>query len=400
MGFKSAARPVIDIMAGHRAAVALLSLLLIVGLVGANLAIAADRGPLNAEHVKSQAEEEGLYAAVQGEVAAEVEAEVPQPEALPFEVDTVGIVTDALSPAYLQNQTEANIDRVFDFLNERSDLVIEVDIAPLKTSIATEIEEVILGIEPSDLDIPYLGPMTENQSSYETLKEEELPVPPEELSDEQRAALQEEFGDELDAAIAQLGVPGPFEDHFGEIADLVVEAMTTTMPYETFDSQFETIHEDMADEGSTYLLEEYQGGVPDTFTFDDEIDESQLSLAQTIVSMSGTVALGLAVAALALIGLIFLTTRSIAGTALPVGISSLIAGGVSLIAAVIAPGIARDFVEIEDMPEVTEALRGIVGGMFDPLFIQSAVLAIVGVGLIVVAFVVARDIGSSEDEAD
>jgi hypothetical protein len=115
--------------------------LITTSLVAGNAVVAIDRTAANEEFVTSTLAEENAYTEVQTVASEEAAKQINESE-IPVSIDTRAVVNDTLERSYLQNQTEANIERTFDFLEGNSDrLNVSIDLAPLKSNVADVVED-------------------------------------------------------------------------------------------------------------------------------------------------------------------------------------------------------------------------------------------------------------------
>lgn len=173
--------------------IGVLVVLLTLTLVGANGIAAAQQTVFNGDFVKNTIDETDGYDALQEAVveatAQQFEGE-DQAEALPISPET--IVESALTEEYLRSQTTANIDRFYGYLHGRqSDLVLEIDLAPVKEDIVETVEAEVADMPLTELvaivsedesasvtaegvtmDIELVATMAANRSSYRSTRAE------------------------------------------------------------------------------------------------------------------------------------------------------------------------------------------------------------------------------------
>ena len=115
--------------------------LITTSLVAGNAVVAVDRTAANEAFVTSTLEEENAYAEVQSIASEEAAGQIDRSD-VPVSIDTRAVVNDTLEQSYLQNQTEANVGRAFDFLDGDSErLNVSVNLAPLKSNVADVVED-------------------------------------------------------------------------------------------------------------------------------------------------------------------------------------------------------------------------------------------------------------------
>jgi len=164
-------------------AVFVLTVLLTSTLVTGNLLVAAHLTVLDPSFVNEAVEEEGGYEIVEDVAVQAATSEVP-PE-INETVDTETLVRDSVSQAYLQRQTERNIQRLYAYLHSDTDtLNLSVDTRPLKENASKAVEAQVRNatiaelLEQTGTELP--GPvnqstverLTANESSYEGVRSE------------------------------------------------------------------------------------------------------------------------------------------------------------------------------------------------------------------------------------
>ncbi len=125
----------------RRVMVVLVSALLVLSLFGANVALGVDRGPMDPDRVSTAAAEAGVYEEAQSFGIEMVEEEIPEEPWLEWlAIAPEEALEEIVTPAYMQSQTEQNIENVFTFLDGGDELRIYVDLAPLKENAIEYVE--------------------------------------------------------------------------------------------------------------------------------------------------------------------------------------------------------------------------------------------------------------------
>lgn len=139
----------------------LIVVLLSITLVAGNGVIAADRTVTNEAFVTNTLEDEGAYSTVQSIAADEAEDRVSEvEESIPVPIDPKRAVNETLTQSYIQNQTEANLERIFDYMEgNSSELILWVDLKPVKQNVGSLAERRINELTVSEL----LEAITQNQ---------------------------------------------------------------------------------------------------------------------------------------------------------------------------------------------------------------------------------------------
>lgn len=131
----------------------LLVVSLSVTLVAGNVVTAADRTVMNEEFVSNTLEEEQAYSTVQSVAGDEAEKRVEEVQGeIPVPIDPKRAVNETLTRSYLQNQTEANLGRIFGYLRgDREDLRLRVNLTPVKHNVGALAETRLKELEVSEL---------------------------------------------------------------------------------------------------------------------------------------------------------------------------------------------------------------------------------------------------------
>lgn len=163
--------------------VVVLTVLLTSTLVTGNLLAAVHLTVLDPGFVTDAVEEEGGYDIIEDTAVEATASQIP-PE-IDETIDTEQLVRDSLTRAYLQRQTERNVERLYAYLHGNSDtLNLSVETEPLKENATAAVEAQVRNasiadlLERTDTELP--GPvdqstvdrMTANESSYESVKDD------------------------------------------------------------------------------------------------------------------------------------------------------------------------------------------------------------------------------------
>lgn len=183
------------------AAVALLVVLLSTSVATGNAVTAAERTVLSGEFVADALAEADAYATMRALVVAQVAPPANASEGSgderedgtgdPF-ADAAGrVVESSVSEAYVQREVEANLDRTYAYLHgEADELVIAVDVAPIRANLTAVVEAQITNesvavllasfgpesptvtVEGAALDLRVVGEMAEGPAAYEAARTE------------------------------------------------------------------------------------------------------------------------------------------------------------------------------------------------------------------------------------
>lgn len=396
--------------------------ILFVALLGANAAVALDRGAFNAEHVKSAAEEEGLYAAIDAELAATLESELTADSEFDEDIDIAAILDDALTEEYIQSQAEANIDRVYAHLHGEADLEIIIDLTPVKAAledaIAAEMadidlaefgfDEIVLDEYDITIDLDALSADAASYTAERDAFEEAVKVhiqeeTEEELSEEELEAsardliegdLRDDLNDLITVRTTDADIPESMEEPLQGLGALYVEALTTDLSFDAFDSERATLQEALGEAAATHFLEEMDDEFPSTIDLSDEITNGGVDFTpiQTAVSIIGTLGIVLPIVSLGLVGGLYGLTKREDTVLLSAGTVGLLVGVISLVPALVVPSLVADAIA-DIVPEAfADIVVGMVAALFDPLLMQSIGLAVVGGIAIGLAVAIRRDL--------
>jgi hypothetical protein len=171
----------------------------------------------------------------------------------------------------------------------------------------------------------------------------------------------------------------------------VIDGLATDTSYEEFSPRIDAAEQTLANEASRLAAAQIDQEVSDNISVAEELsaqDREQLTTLSNRVQQIDTVNSALPIAALLIVGLIYLLTRSIGTTALTTGISVGLVGIATFAGTTIAGGPVTDTIRNQVSGEGAEAIRNIATGLVDrvlgALSSQSLVLAGIGVVLILV----------------
>ncbi|MFC7133428.1 MULTISPECIES: hypothetical protein [Salinibaculum] len=183
--------------AARKAGLVVVALLLVTSVGAANVVMTTERTVLNANFVdQSLAEEDGyneLRDITVDAVTTEVERAAPgQSEQLPAaiqdSIDATALVEETVTAEYVRNQSRANLFRLYEFLHgQRSDLVLRIDMVPLKEGLADAVGDQVRDVSVADLvdqyapstgDVPIeitgdrISRMRSSQSGYQDVRDQ------------------------------------------------------------------------------------------------------------------------------------------------------------------------------------------------------------------------------------
>ena len=307
---------------------------------------------------------------------------------------------EGIDRQYLANQTDRNVDALYGYLHGETDtLNLTVDAEPLKRSLSSAVEQQVRNATVAELldqtDVELDGPvdestvqaLTENESSYETTKEDfrqqireealdraveqawqetsndeklALVIPdydPRDYSEaekermvadnetEIRTALRERIEDEradeidqqvettlteINASVAPAGEDDEgLEAATSDMRATFAEALTTDMAYGEFRSDLDAAKAEAATAAGDRIEAQLDEQLDDTIVLTEDMDpqtRESLETAQTTVTWLDRLVFVVPLVALALVGLLYYATRSLQTVAGSLGFSLVLAG--------------------------------------------------------------------------
>lgn len=400
-----------------RAIVVILTLLLIVSLLGANMAVAMDRGVLDDEYVTERLADADAYETIHAELLSELDGELEgMDDDLPGQIDADQIVADTITVEFIQSQTEDSIGSIYAFLHgETETLELVINLGELRDNleqaVATQVAGLSLediGIEPIELEVEdrpvFIDPaaLDEGESAYndelasfedqvktiiEEVYEEETGEEPDEetvedLYEEQLEEMEDEIIGAMNQALAGADLPAELEAAAEDMGVTIALAYINADDHAQFDAELQDDKEAIGQAAASFATDE----LPDDFEeFDlgDEIDEEELQPVVDAVSDFGTLQDILLITSAVLVGLVFLVSRSFSTVFKSAGIAAILVGVIGLGLALLAPDLVEEVVVAElDSEDISEAMLelmvDIVAMVFDPMLLQSAGLVAAG----------------------
>ena len=289
---------------GRTVAIAVLLFLLVLSVGTANLAVGLDRTALNEEFVADTLAEEDAYAVLLEEAQSQIESESaattgagPSPgELLPK------VVTES----YLRNQTEANLDRTYAYLEgEREDLYLAINTTPLKDDLAAELASQLMDeFTLADVE-PDLARMTESESEFQAVREEfraeqlaqiqegtsvELTQAQlEDAYDDRRDQIREEAVAEFERQVATSDQPEALQSAIVDLGTVHLEALVAADPsYEQFTTDVEAARADLESAVEAVARDQIDEELPDTMVLSEQLTQEnrqQLERLRSLVSV-------------------------------------------------------------------------------------------------------------------
>lgn len=409
---------------GTKILLAILGIALVVALLSANLVVAADRTVLDGDFVKDTANEEEVYEVLVDEIREELEQEAPDGDAdeLPIDRSPPELIQAAIDEETIREQGDENIDALYAYLHgETDELHLEIDLGPIVQDVTAELEAELSNIDLGEVGVPQgeeMEAMAESEEQFEQhqaeFKEEQKEriqeETPMELSDEELEQAFEEQSDELrDELLEQqdqlfeqelseeMDVDADIEEPAEALLTAHVDALLGEIKHDEYEAEVESAKDDLAAELVDVLEDELEEELPDDGTVEltEELDDEAmepLEMAQDVVSAVGLLAIALPLVALLIAGVIaWLAPPSTAS--LTVGTVSTLVGAVGIGVAQVAGGQVESLIAEGDAPDVVaDFVLGIVSGVLGTITVQSAILLVVGLGLIGVGIAIRQGV--------
>ena len=394
---------------GRALVVGFLGVVLLLSLLGANLVVGVDRTALEGDFVKESLEAEDGYAVLLEEMQAGIAKEQePADGTAEGEPDPEELLGDALTEEYVREQTDANVDRLYAYLHdEREELYLAFETAPLKDDLAAELAESLVDVEEIAETDPRFAALRESETEFEAtraefeeeqkqrIQEETTPyLTDEELEeayDESREEIREEAIAELEADLAQEEYPPAVERAALELGTVYVDGLIEAdLTYGEFIERVENAEATLLEAAETEAHNQLDEELPDTVELTEGLtdeDRQELETVRDGVSLLGLLAIVLPVIALVVSALVGWVTVTRSTSLLVVGSASALAGAVPLAGLTVLQDVVVEELESaaghgEIQPEFVELLLGLLDRTLAVFFAQSWVL--VGLGLVLV----------------
>lgn len=313
-------------------AIAVLVILLVVSLGAANVTLGVERTVLNGDYVSDSLAEEEAYSVIVDEAQRQLEAEAGQtPEEGPPIDD---LFPKVLTESYVQNQTEANIERAYAYLHgDREDIYLAINTTPLKDDLAAEIVNQTLAEQGvADFD-QTLAELAENESQFQRVREEFKAEQlqriqaetDQELSDaeleaayeDRRADIRRILVDELETRVAESEHPEALQPVIIDLGTLRIDALVDPdMTYAEFTTELEEHKTTLEETLEEIVRDQLDEELPDTMELTEQLgpeERSQLEELRGIVGILDLLVVILPLLAIGialLIGLVTLTRSS------------------------------------------------------------------------------------------
>jgi hypothetical protein len=380
---------------------------LLFGVIGATVAVGAERTVLNAEFVSDGLEDEGLYEEMAPQMAEGIAPEgagTAIGNAFPGEgPDPRAMAERVVTPAWLQGEAERNLRSFYAYIHGDADeLSLGLDTGAVKSGFAEEFETWILETDAADLNAR-MGQLTRSQDSFRETRtdfredqydriqaETEAELSRSELEarfDDQRDSIRSGLVSELEDSTGESGAPPPIQAasvDYGTVA--VAGLVDESMDYETLVDEEETAREDLATAVGEAVRTRLDEGVPDRMDLTADVDQGArdaIETARTGVTLLGLLAIGLPLVALGAAGAIGYVSRRRSNGLWRVGGVVAVAGLLVAIVAWVTRSMVPDLLETAgETPAAAEAGLSVATGALVTVAVQS--LAVLAAGVLLV----------------
>ncbi len=408
---------------GRSIAVGGLLFVLVVSLGMATVTIGAERTVLNGDFVADSLESEDAYAVAVEEITSQLEDEAGTTPTEPGQPAIDDLFPRVLTASYLQNQTEANIDRAYAYLHgDRDDIYLAINTTPLKDRMADELVAQLLSEQSLSNFDQRLGSMATNQSAYqaarEEFKDEQLAriqaETDRELSDaelqrvydEQREEIRTRLIEQMESEVAGSDQPAELEPVLVELGTLRINAlMDPDMTYEQFTTELAETREDLEATVRDLVRTQLDEELPDEMELSEQLgpqEREQLEQLRGVVGILDMLVYVLPLVVLLVALLIGWVTVARSSAFLAVGSGTAVLGVISALGFM---GVgSRAETEIASMagggnvpPAMTELVAALVSRTVSVFTTQSWLIALLGVVLIALGIAIRRELVPIED---
>ncbi|MDY6770950.1 MAG: hypothetical protein SV186_03265 [Candidatus Nanohaloarchaea archaeon] len=373
----------------HTAGLVVLGLVLFCCLFAANLVVGVNRTVLSQDFVTDSLAEEEVYE----------QAVTAVQERIRNRTGNVSVdLSSVLTTAFLRDQVERNVGRLYDFLHGRSDsFILAVNLSRLEPRIA-DAAQVFVREELASRD-SRIGALLANRSSYQRVKEEfrerqldriqqltpgnqtrqELLT----IYDQQR----ERIRDRLSGEYSFGDVPDQLRPAAENMTRIVLDALLTDMTYETFETRFNDALDDasaaLADHVTAQARQELPTG-ENVLADLDRATRDRVDRVRQVVSYVSVAGWLLPLLVLGLAAVFWLLAGSTAAALLGIGSVTAFAGLAATAVFTVVESVAVEQVReaLTDAPAVaTELVPGLIQQVTTAFSTQSTALLLLGIVL-------------------
>lgn len=409
----------------RRLALGVLGAILFATVLGANLAVGADRTVTNAEFVKDGLAEEGVHEIFAAEMADRMEPDGDATRVRLGPDETMSPPTDEMAaavvtPEYVRGEIERNVDSLYAYLDgDRDELVLAIDVTPIKEGFADEMEAWVLEMDAAAID-ERMGNLTESESRFaetrRSFEEEQLAQIQAETDEElSRAELEAAYDDsrdrirgrlvaELESEVANEDVPPAVGAAVVDYAAVGIDALVAEDPsYEAFRENETAARADLAAAVRDVVAQRLDEEVPDEQDLTEGTDDDANGTVRTVrsaFSLVGLLALVLPLVAVAAAGLVGYVSRRRSNALWRVGGVVAVAGLLGFATATVVSGMLPGLLNADaaDASAVAEAMAGIGANALGTIGVQSLALFVLGLALVGAGIAVRRELVPIEDD--
>lgn len=392
--------------------------------VGATAVIAADRTVMQADAVKDRLVAENASEAIADEMIAQFRrdnenatVDLGGTDAPPVDAVARSVVT----PKFVRGELFGAVDALYAYLHsDRDDLVLAVDLAPVRDGFADAYEQWVRDAEVSELEpdsglagLEYsMATMAENASQFQatrqSFKEDQLERIQEEtprersqqeledIYDDNRDRIREEMVSRLEEQVASSGTPealaGPMVAYGTVGIDALVAEETS---YDEFVEAEAAARDTLATAVGDVVYDRVSANVPATMDLTEDMDpqaRQTFDRARTAVSIADLLVYVLPLGALASAGLVGYVSRRRSNALWRVGGTVATAGLLAVVGAMTLSGVLGGMLETggTDATAMTRAFLGVMEDTAGTLHTQSLAVLAVGLGLVALGLAVRR----------
>jgi hypothetical protein len=372
-------------------ALVLVGTLLTGTLFGATAAIGADRTAFDGEYTSNTFEEEGVYTEMTAEIRENVTKDIdeildnkPRPQGVRLTLTSEQIAEQGVTEEFVGGEMDRVIGQLYQYLHdERDDLDIQIDLAPMKTTVSETIVDgiaidtpTLVGSKSDRVDSETIAQLSENESAY---KDAQVDLPPgerESISEELETNVRAELSDEDEALTAAV------LDH----QQTVLDGLTGEITYEEYVDQLATNEQRIKEELAASAVADVQDQGP-AFGEDDD-PEAAFAPFQRAIQWGTTATWLLPLLSVGLVGLGYAVSRSKEQTASMTAGALLLAGITGILVGWVVRPVFIDRLRPEegDPGPLFDGLVGVVDGTLGTIGQQSVILVLAGVVVFAVIF--------------
>jgi hypothetical protein len=395
-----------------------LGTLLLVSVIGANLALGAERTVTNPGFVTDEFEAAGVYESMANDMATEFQPDNATGTSLRLagegtEPPIEDIAETAVSPAYVQGQVERNVDVTYAYLDgDRADLPLTFNLTPVKADFAAGMAAWTSNRTPGELS-PRMGRLAANESSFQETRaafeqrqldriqnrtaREYTDSELRQIYDDNRDRVREESLHRVETRVDDQGVQEPVRSAAIDYGTVGVDALVAeNASYEAFLADEAAARADLAAAVGTLTRQRLDAEAPDELDLTNGTNETRAALApvRSGFTLQGILLYAFPLLALAAaVGIGSLSRRRSTGL-WRVGSTVAVGGLLGLLGAVLVSRLVPILLEVDpaSADPIVSALLGMVQEATGTLAVQSAGVLALGVVLVAGGVAVRREL--------